>query len=85
MDHSTEVFVGIGVAKARNAQRTREEDDSRLHSTCSRARWLHVVRGQGGANRLNSAELSPRAPAGAEPRQEDSRQTLCGRHRRRPQ
>lgn len=60
--------------------RTGQEDDHRLHRNRPRTGRLHVVGGEEGAGRL-SGDSSPRAEAGAGPRQGNARQTLCGRLR----
>jgi len=66
-----------------NVDRTGKANDGGLYRHCPRAQWLHVGRCKGGAvDQIvdRSIELAPRAWAGAEHRQGNTRQTLCGRH-----
>jgi hypothetical protein len=62
---------------------TRKANDGGLYGHCSGADRLHVGRCKGGAGDQiidRRIELAPRAWAGAEQRQGNTRQTLCGRH-----
>lgn len=66
-----------------NVDRARKANDGGLYRHCPRADRLHVGCCKGGAGDQiidRHIELAPRAWAGAEQRQGNTRQTLCGRH-----
>lgn len=66
-----------------NVNRTQKANDGGLYGHCPEADRLHVGRCKGGAGDQiigRRIELASRAWAGAEQRQGNTRQTLCGRH-----